>query len=97
MKSFIKQILKYLVVFAAGMMMYGIIQCAILTFKGRVSTVGGELFLVPLMAFLLYSGWKLGKKYWRIVEREKTVKYGFEIGYRMGTQDVIIQLDKGCK
>ena len=97
MRNFKKQILKYLVVFASGMMMYGIVQCALLTIRGRVNAVGGELFLIPLMAFLLWSGWKLGKQYWRIIERRKAVKYGFTHGYRLGTQDAIIHLEEEGK
>lgn len=60
-----KKILRYLIMFCLGACAFGLAQSVILTVRGRVGTVGGEVFLLPFLAGMVYIGWMLSETYHR--------------------------------
>jgi len=62
-KIYIKNPLRFtafvLTAFVAGMLSYKFLAMAYLTHINRTDgTVGGEIFIIPLMIFLFYLGWE---------------------------------------
>lgn len=58
------RIVRDVILLALGAMMYGFIGAAVEAYGGRTAgNIGGEVFVLPLMAGLVWLGWELCKNY----------------------------------
>lgn len=65
----LKRILRYLIMFFLGACAFGLTQAVIITVRGRVGTLGGEIFILPLLAGMFYIGWMLSDMYhWKKIK-----------------------------
>lgn len=57
-----REIVRDVILLALGAMMYGFIGAALETYGSRAAgNIGGEAFVLPLMAGLVWLGWQLHK------------------------------------
>ena len=58
------KIVRDIIIFLLGAMIYGFISEAVRIYSSReVGNIGGEVFVLPLMAGLIWLGWELCRNY----------------------------------
>lgn len=58
------RIVREVIIFLLGAMIYGFIGAAVEAYGGRnAGNFGGEIFVLPLMAGLVWLGWELRENY----------------------------------
>lgn len=81
MKTFINQLIKYILIFALGAMTYGFIGAALKVSAERNNgNFGGEVFVLPLLLGLIWFGWELANFYIKGVYGKRQYKKGYAIG-----------------
>lgn len=81
----LKEWLPVLIVFAAGMATYGVVQTSLVIGLGRASAMGGEVLLLPLMAVMIAIGWMFGKRRGAILRKNMLTENWMD-GYRHGVK-----------
>lgn len=81
MKTFINQLVKYILIFALGAMTYGFIGAALKASAGRSSgNFGGEVLVLPLLLGLIAFGGELANLHIKSVYGKRQYKKGYAVG-----------------
>lgn len=60
----LRNIVRDIIILLLGAMIYGFIGAALEAYGNRAAgNIGGEVFVLPLMAGLVWLGWELRKNY----------------------------------
>lgn len=81
----IRALIPALTLFAAGAAFYGVVQTCIVIGLGRVSGMGGEVLILPLLVLMVSIGWMGGKRRGAVL-RKQVVQDNWMDGYRRGVR-----------